>query len=108
MSIAYMKRGDTSPSWDILCLDDDGNAVNVEGASVQFHARLAGSDTLKVDSAGSVVDGAAGHVRYEPTSSDTDTVGLYEVEVEMTFSDGSIETFPNSTSLQILIIDDID
>jgi len=101
--VAYRKVGDTSPTLDIICKDSDGNVVPVTGATVQFHLRLCGSAALVIDAAGSVVDGPAGHVRYTPQAGDFDTAGFYEAEYEVTFSDSSVETFPNDGNLQLIV-----
>lgn len=93
--VAYIRQNDTSPTADIICKDNDGNVVPVTGATVIFRMKKVRSDTLKVESAGSVVDGAAGHIRYAWVTGDTDTPGRYECEFQVTFSDGSIETFRN-------------
>lgn len=102
--IAYLKQNDTSPTLDAILKDADGNVVNVAGASVQFHMIGTRDSTLKIDAAATVVDGAAGHVRYTLQTGDTDTPGEYKAEYEVTFSDGTIETFKNTPdSLRVVI-----
>ena len=93
---AYIKQNDTSPTLDAILTDADGNVVDVTAASVRFHMQKIGATTLKVDAAATVVDGAAGHVRYTLQAGDTDTPGSYKAEYEVTFLDGSIETFKNT------------
>ena len=101
---AYIKQNDTSPTLDAILTDDDGNPVNVFGASVRFHLKKLGATALKVDAAATVVDGEAGHVRYALQAGDTDTPGSYKAEFEVTFPDGSIETFTNTpTQLRVVI-----
>ena len=101
---AYIKQGDTAPYLDAICADYAGDAVDVTGATVRFHMLPKGGDTLTVDAAGSVVDGAAGHVRYTLQSGDTDTPGTYHCEYEITYGDGRVETFPNDSDPLVLII----
>lgn len=93
---AYLKQNDTSPTLDAILTDANGTVVDVTGASVRFHMLKIGATTLKIDAAASVIDGAAGHVRYTLQSGDTDTPGTYKAEYEVTFTDGSIETFKNT------------
>jgi len=93
--IAYLKQNDTSPTLDVILTDSNGNVVDVTGASVRFHMQQIGEATLKVDAAATVVDGAAGHVRYTLQPGDTDTPGGYYAEYEVTFVDGKVETFIN-------------
>jgi hypothetical protein len=40
-------------------------------------------------------------------AADTDTIGSYEAEFQITFTDGKIETFPNSDFIRITVTDDI-
>ena len=56
---AYIKQNDTSPTLDAILTDDDGNPVNVFGASARFHLKKLGASTLKVDAAATVVDAPA-------------------------------------------------
>lgn len=110
MAAFKIKRNDTSPSIQITCQDSNGTAVDVTGASVQFHMRLAGSAdgaTLKVDAAGSVVSGSSGTVKYDWSASDTNTAGEYECEFEITFGDGTVETFPSSGYDRVIIDEDL-
>lgn len=102
--IAYLTQNNTSPTLDALLTNAAGKAVNVSGASVRFHLRLIGETALKVDAAATVVDGEAGHVRYILQPGDTDTPGRYKAEFEVTFLDGSVETFTNTpTKLRVVI-----
>jgi hypothetical protein len=50
-----------------------------------------------------IVNGLTGQIRYDWLAADTDTVGTYQAEFEVTYSDSSIETFPNDEYLTILI-----
>lgn len=94
--IAYLKQNDTSPTLDAILTDANGTVVDVTGASVRFHMLKIGATALKIDAAATVVDGTAGHVRYTLQSGDTDTPGTFKAEYQVTFIDGSIETFKNT------------
>jgi hypothetical protein len=93
---AYLKQNDTSPALDAILTDANGAAVNVTGSSVRFHMLKIGETALKVNGPASVIDGEAGHVRYALQVGDTDTPGTYKAEYQVTFPDGSIETFKNT------------
>ena len=100
----YIKKDNTSPSITSNLKDYQNNAISVAGASVRFHM-LDLDGTTKVDAAGSVTDGANGIVQYDWVSGDTDTIGTYNVEWEVTYGDGTIETFPNSDYEIVVVVD---
>lgn len=93
---AYLKQNDTSPTLDAILTDSSGSPVDVTEASVRFHMKRIGATALKIDASAIVVDGEAGHVRYTLQAGDTDTPGSYQAEYEVTFLDGTIETFKNT------------
>ena len=97
-----IKQNDTSPAIQATLKDADGNAVNLTGASVQFHMKDQ-TGTLKVDSAMTIQNATGGIVTYDWQSGDTDTVGNYSAEFEVTYSDSSVETFPNGSNVGISI-----
>lgn len=103
----YIKQNDTSPAIQKICLDSTDTPVNVTGASVRFLMRQKGFDTVKVSGIGSVVDGAAGIIKYQWSAGDTDTAGVFEAEFEVTYADSTVETFPNSTYIDVKIIEEI-
>jgi hypothetical protein len=106
MSTFYMRQNDTQPRLLATLQDGDANPINLTGASVQFHMRtLAGS--LVTNRAAVIVTAASGDVRYDWIAADTATVGSYQAEFQVTYSDGTIETFPNSGYIRVEISDDI-
>ena len=103
----YIKQNDTSPAIQATLKDTDGNAVNLLGATVRFHMRKQGATTAKVDAAATIVSAASGIVRYNWTAANTDTVGTYNAEFEVTYTDNTVETFPNASYIKVKIVDDI-
>ena len=95
-----IRQNDTSPSLQALLKDADRNPIDLTGASVRFHMKAVGG-AVKVDAAMTVVDQDNGVVQYDWVTGDTDTVGTYNVEFEVTYSDGAIETFPNKGNLTV-------
>lgn len=89
-----IKQGDTSPSLRATLKDAELNAIDLTGAVVIFHMKSVGGE-LKVSTQASILDQANGLVQYIWTPSDTNTVGTYYIEFEVTYADGSVETFPN-------------
>jgi hypothetical protein len=93
-----MSKDDTSPILQITCKDNSGTVIPVTGASnILFQMYTQDKATAKVsnNSNTSIVDGAGGIIDYTWQAADTDTTGTYLGRFKVTFSDGSIETFPN-------------
>jgi len=103
----YIKQNDTSPSVLATLQDANGDAVNLTGASIRFHMRVIGSAQTTVDAAATIVTAVSGIVRYDWIAADTDTVGSYQAEFEVTYADASVETFPNDGYIRVEITDDI-
>ena len=103
----YIKRNDTSPAMLASLQDANGDAVDITAASVRFHLRPISSQIVKVDADAVIVTAAQGEVRYNWQAADTDTIGSYQAEFEVTYSDGTIETFPNDGYIRVEIISDI-
>lgn len=104
----HIKQNDTSPSIRATLKDGSGAVINLTDAVVRFHMRLVGATTTKTDSAASIVSPATGGiVQYDWVAADTNTVGSYQAEFEVTFGDNSIETFPNNGYIRVEITDDI-
>jgi hypothetical protein len=103
-----IKKGDTSPSIQSILKDSAGVAVNITGATVKLHMKAVGSSSLKVDQTMTIVDASGGIVKYDWSSSDTDTVGTYYVEFEVTKADSSVETFPNNGNAVVVITSSLD
>ena len=103
----YIKQNDTSPSMLATLQDANGDAVNITGASIRLHMRAIGSNQTTVDAAATIVTAESGIVRYDWIAADTDTIGSYQAEFEVTYADASVETFPNDGYIRVEIIDDI-
>ncbi len=101
-----IKKGDTSPALRATLRYDDCTTINLTGASARFHMRQTGSASVLIDAAAVVVS-VAGIVEYRWTAPNTATVGAYEGEFEITYSDGKIETFPSDGFIAIEIVDSI-
>lgn len=98
----FIVQNDTAPAIEATLKDANGNAVSLSGASVRFHM-MPKSGTAKVDAAATITDAANGKVKYEWAVGDTDAFGMFDAEWEVTYSNGTIETFPSSGFTQIRI-----
>lgn len=101
----YIKTGDTSP---VLQYTLSPTPATLAGATVVFNMRTQDRTSIIARGTAYVVgDVTAGVVRYVWQSGDTDTAGLFNGEFEVTFSDGSVETFPNYEYFKVRISDDL-
>ena len=90
-----IKQNDTSPSLQAILKDALQNPIDLTGATVKLHMKSV-DGTLKINSTMTVTSAIGGTVQYDWQTGDTDSVGTYLVEFQVTYADGAIETFPNS------------
>jgi hypothetical protein len=69
--------------------------------------RKLGESSAKVDAAAAVTGATTGDIQYTWIGANTDTVGSYEGEIQVTFAGGGVQTYPNSRYIEIEIVDDI-
>lgn len=96
-------KDDTDPPIDDTLMDEDRNAKDLTGASVDFIMKDPTASSAKVSAAATVVNASAGEVEYEWSSGDTDTTGWYKAEWEVTYGDGDIETFPTEPRDYVIV-----
>jgi len=102
----FIKQNDTSPALLATLKDFSGSAINLTGASVLFHMKDL-SGTVKIDQAMTITNATLGLVRYDWQVGDTDTVGTYYVEFQVTYSDSSVETFPNNGNKVVSVVKEL-
>lgn len=88
-------------------VDGDGAPVNLSGASVHLAVSAGVGYPRIVDAQAVVEDAANGAVSYTWTSTDTQTPGNYIASWEVTFADGSLESFPNDSYITVNITPDV-
>jgi len=90
----YIKQNDTKPVIRVKLLDSAGNVA---------------TGTTKVDKQTCTINTAVlGDVQYAWSAANTNTADRYEGEFQVTYSDGSIQTFPNNTYIDITVTDDVE
>jgi len=103
-----MKAHDRLPSIQAV-LSSGGNPVDLTGATgVKFIMKTAQGNTIKVNTAATIVTANAGVVRYDWLAVDTDTAGSYQAEWQVTWTGGKTQTFPTTSYHTIDILADLD
>jgi hypothetical protein len=110
---------DTRPRSIFTIRDKDGDALDVSSATVRLKMRPMGQTALKANvicsklsgltaddgtidhSAPYDVPGVGGRIRVDWGQEDLDTPGRFEAEIEITFSDGSIQTIYDRIPIEI-------
>jgi len=96
-----LKAGDNRPTLLMQLLEEENKeAMNLEGFDVTFRLKNNKSGEVVVDDSMTIANARNGIVKYEWSSSQTETAGLYNGEV--TADDGTVTlTFPNDGYFQI-------
>ena len=103
-----IKQNDTSPNLEVFLRDDKNRPINITGAAVVFHMRNRSDNSVTINGGSvTIVSGPLAQVRYVWSASNTSTTGNFDGEFQVTFSDGTIETFPNDDYIRIVITDDV-
>lgn len=105
MSTFYIKQNDLLPIIRAHLGGADGHPQKLGGMTVRFHLNDASGATV-VDAAAVVENAARGVVSYTWASGDTDTVGTYTAEFEVTNA-GKTMTFPNDSNISVIITDEL-
>lgn len=106
MADFYIKAGDRWPYLEATLTDADGAAVSLAGATVKFVMATVGG-TAKINADVTVVNAAAGTVRYAWAAGDTTTPGTYRGEFVVTLSTSLEVTFPSDDYLTIEILPEV-
>jgi hypothetical protein len=104
-----MKANDRLPSIAATLSYSDGASVDLTNCTVKFIMRIkTGAVAAKIDAEAVIVDAPTGKVRYDWALGDTDTVGEYNAEWEVTDAAGLPQTFPTATYHSISLVADLD
>jgi hypothetical protein len=104
-------QGDNSPSLVTTLSDEDGSRIDLSNVSGMRFIMQDRYERVVIDeSLGnnlSIVDTELGIVEFIFSSSVTESVGEYEAELEATYSNGAVETFPTTGKIDIEVIEHI-
>lgn len=100
--IFLVKKGAVGTKLEATLSDENG-AVDLTGCTVYLITTPTGQPTRKIDDgictlAANQTSTGKGKIWYTFSESDLDTVGNYDVEFKVEFSDGSIRLFPTNDS----------
>ena len=102
----YIKQND-SKYMNATLKDTTGTVVDLTGATVVFNAEDLNGNAVIVRQSVDIVSAADGTVKYLFKASETATVKDLRGEFEVTFADGTIESFPNPENIPIVITGDL-
>lgn len=104
-----IKQNNTSPALEGILRDGFGSPINITGATVVLNTRLQPGGAVKINGGtmGAVGSAVNGRVKYSWAAADTDTAGIYEAEIKITFSNGKIRTIPPKGYFTVDVADDI-
>jgi hypothetical protein len=103
MSLVFV-QGDTAPDITSIIHEEDNPAIAVDlsqATGVRFQMRKADDKRFTVNAAATVTDGPNGHVLYSWGANDLATPGEYEVQWEVTYSGGRIQTTAPTETITI-------
>jgi hypothetical protein len=102
MAVPLVQK-DTKPSLTFLITDDDGVAIDLTNHAVNFFFKKMGAAALT--NLGHTLcvlsDPTNGYCRYDWGANDLAVAGLYEGELEITYSDSSVQTVYSTWQFQV-------
>lgn len=97
MSVLTYTAGDSEPSFEFVVYDRDGSPLDLTTATaLEFRAKLTTGATL-VSRSCSFVDRANGVGKATWATTDLATIGIYNVQVRVTWATGRWSSHPNDT-----------
>jgi alkylation response protein AidB-like acyl-CoA dehydrogenase len=103
-----LKQHDTSPALRYQLLTETGDPVDLAGVTgVRFRLAPSPAETARVDAEATVESATEGIVAYDWTAADTSKAGRFVAEWEVTYADGTVETFPNRGYLEVRVRPDL-
>jgi|TARA_B110000914_G_scaffold174272_1_gene155362 hypothetical protein len=96
-------QNDTSPSIKATLKDGAGTVIDLTSATCKIHVMPLGGTVLKVNAITTITNPTTGIVQYDWIPADTTDFGTFSIQFEVTYGNGTIETFPNNGSLAMII-----
>ena len=106
MVITYT-AGDSEPSFEVQILNRDGNPLNLTTASsVELRAKITTGSTT-ITRSGTITTASTGWCKFTWATTDLATVGIYNMQVRVTWSTGRWSSHPNNTYDALVIIREV-
>ena len=104
----YIKQNDTAPSIEAALKDSNGRVKSMANAStVVFHMSDENGNILVENGLGTIVNATKGIVAYDWQAGDTSNTGIHTAEFQIEYTNGQIETFPNTGYIKVIIKDEL-
>lgn len=106
-----IKRHDTHVQPRARLLNEFGAGIDLTGLDVVYSLKNLRTNALKIDRAAAILADQTvypGEVAYQFLAADVDTSGIYAEEWEVTYGDGTTESFPTGRQQRVIIEDDED
>ncbi len=107
MANVVVKQNDRKPSVTAIAKDAAGNVVDLTGYTTPKFLMMDWNGVVKVNAAATIVTPAAGTLQYDWATGDTDTVGGYRAEFEVTAAGGQKLTIPNDSYIVVSVVKEI-
>jgi hypothetical protein len=101
-----IKQNDTLPALEAQLLDAENNPINLDMCGVRFHMRD-GYGRKEIIRPAIITSAAQGLIKVNWQAGETDTVGVYRCEFQITFTDNTILTVPNDGYFLINIVQEL-
>lgn len=88
-------QGSTVPTFADTILDENGDPLNLAGATVTFVMRALANASTTINAVASIVSASAGEVSFTLSAAQTSAAGLYNAQWIVTESGGGTYAFPN-------------
>jgi len=101
----YMKRYDLQPYYYAQVVDSDGDVIDLTGATIRCTMKsLGGTVVINRGTTGVTITNATeGYFEYRWQSGDTDALGTYHIEFEITPAAGGKYTLPAKPDEKALV-----
>lgn len=104
MATFYIKQNDTGPSIEAVLTDSNGKYKSLtDVATVKFNMADENGNVIIDKGTCGIVNASKGIVFYGWQTGDTANTGTYNAEFQVEYTNGQIETFPNSSYIKVVV-----